>query len=65
MKTVAMQTSHTFTETVSTVHCVTEIVIIIIITITCYYDIKIISTKIQITTNLSSITSNAIWRRSV
>ena len=43
---VAIQTSHAFTETASTVYFVTEIIIIIIIIIiiTCYSDIKIIST---------------------
>jgi len=45
-------------------YCDTEIIIIIIIIIiTCYSDIKIVSTQVQITINLSSITSNAMLEK--
>ena len=63
MKQVAMQTSHTFTETARMVYCVTEIVVTIIIIIICCCDIKIINTQVQITINLSSITSNAMLEK--
>ena len=53
---VAIQTSDAFIETASAVCCDTEIVIIV----TCYSDIKIINTEVQITINLSRITSIAM-----
>jgi hypothetical protein len=74
---VAIQSWHAFIETASMVYCGTEIIVILVVIIviiiiiiiiiiniiTCYSDIKIISTYVQITINLSRITSNTMLEK--